>query len=347
MMNGTTSALMVAGLMWSPASVLAQKYTIVSVCHTENKVAEVDPATGKTLKSFIVPGEWVGETHEGAITRDGKTMYVSTPYQKQVLILDLDTFKQKGVIESEFFSRPRETRRFARIGERETTSSDPHGVALNNDESKLYVSVEFADPPGVVAVDLKTGKTTKIETGGAGGNYLWVQPKTDKLYLPTRDNRVVVIDTKTDRLLRSIPVQGGPNGVDFSPNGEVWVNGDRDGSVTVIDSKTDQVVKVIQPRAKGPGRIAASPDGRFVAATHGPEVSVIDVTTKQIVADLKISPDDTGHGFPLFSPDSNTLHVMNEFSNDMVTFDLKTMKQAGGRVPIGEASFGGGIRIFN
>ena len=116
MMKGTTSALVVAGLLWSPASLLAQKYTIVSVCHTENKVAEVDPTSGRTLKTFIVPGEWVGETHEGAITRDGKTMYVSTPYQKQVLVLDLDTFKQKGVIESEFFSRPRETRRFVRIG---------------------------------------------------------------------------------------------------------------------------------------------------------------------------------------------------------------------------------------
>jgi YVTN family beta-propeller protein len=346
MMKGTTSALVVAGLLWSPASLLAQKYTIVSVCHTENKVAEIDPASGRTLKTFIVPGEWVGETHEGAITRDGKTMYVSTPYQKQVLILDLDTFKQKGIIESEFFSRPRETRRFVRIGERETTSSDPHGVALNNDESKLYVSVEFGDPPGVVAVDLKTGKSTKIETGGAGGNYLWVQPKTGKLYLPTRDNRVVVIDTRSDTVLRTIPAQGGPNGVDFSPNGEVWVNGDRDGSVTVIDSKTDQVVTVIQPRAKGPGRVAASPDGRFVAATHGPEVSVIDVATKQIVGDLKISVDDPGHGFPLFSPDSTTLHVMNELSNDMVTFDLKAMKQVGGRVPIGEASFGGGIRLL-
>jgi DNA-binding beta-propeller fold protein YncE len=110
---------------------------------------------------------------------------------------------------------------------------------------------------------------------GGGGNYLWVQPNTDKLYLPTRDNRVVVIDSKTDR-----------------------------------------VVNVIQPRAKGAGRVAASPDGRFVAATHGPEVSVIDVATKQIVADLKISPDDTGHGFPLFSPDSNTLHVISRGRED-------------------------------
>jgi YVTN family beta-propeller protein len=205
------------------------------------------------------------------------------------------------------------------------------------------VSVEFADPPGVVVVDLKSGRTTKIDTGAAG-NYLWVQARTGKLYFPTRDNTVVVIDTKTDTVLRSIAVEGMPNGVDFSPNGDVWVNGDRDGSITIIDSKTDTVVKVLQPRSKGPGRVAASPDGRFVAATHGPDVSVIDVATRQIVAELKFSASDTGHGFPVFSPDSNTLHVMSELSDDMASFDLRTMKETGRRIPIGGASFGGGIR---
>jgi hypothetical protein len=70
------------------------------------------------------------------------------------------------------------------------------------------------------------------------------------------------------------------------------------------------------------------------------------VATKQVVADFRISRGDDGHGFPLFSPDSNTLHVMNEFSNDMATFDMKTMQQVGGPVAIGEASFGGGIRLL-
>jgi YVTN family beta-propeller protein len=344
MVKGTATALALAGLLWSPAEALAQKYTIVSVCHTENKVAEVDPVTGKTLRTFIVPGELVGETHEGAITTDGKTLYVSTPYQKSCPRARSRYVQAEGLFRVRSSSPARASAPLRPYRRARDDVVGPARRGLSNDESTLYVSVEFADPPGIVAVDLKTGKTRKIDTGSAG-NYLWVQPKTGKLYFPTRDNRVVVIDTATDTVLRSIPVQGGPNGVDFSPNGEVWVNGDRDGSVTVIDSKTDQVVKVIQPRAKGPGRVAASPDGRFVAATHGPEVSVIDVATKEILADLKISLDETGHGFPLFSPDSHTLHVMNELSNDMVTFDLKTMKPIGARVPIGEASFGGGIRL--
>src|SRR5918993_3500134 len=126
---------------------------------------------------------------------------------------------------------------------------------------------------------------------GTAGNYLWVQPKTDKLYFPTRDNRVVVIDTKTDRVLRAIPVQGAPNGVDFAPNGEVWVNANRDGTVSVIDSSTDQVVKVIQTNGKGTGRIAVSPNGRLVAATFGVsgDVHVIDAASRAVVAVLPVS----------------------------------------------------------
>jgi YVTN family beta-propeller protein len=329
-------------VLLSAVSAAAQtNYSIVALSHTDNKVSEHEPLSGKVLKEFRVPGEWVGEVHEGAITADGKTMYVSVPYAKQVIILDLDTFTQKGTIESEFFSRPEMLRSFARNVQKATTTADPHGIALNNDESKVYITVEFAEVPGVVVYDVKTRKTTKIDTVVAG-NFLWVQPKTDKLYVPTRNDLVVVIDTRTDRILRTIPVQGAPNGVDFTPAGEAWFNGNRDGSVTVVDTKTDRVLKVIQTAGKGNGRVAASPDGRFVAATQGPQVSVIDAKTKEILATLKTTA--TGQGFPVFSPDSTTLFVMNELSGDMAVFDMKTMTDTGKRYPLGGASFGGGIR---
>ena len=330
------------------APALAQDYTIIAVSHTDNKVSEVDPLTGETLREFVVPGEWFGETHEGAVSQDSKTIYVSVPYAKHVIILDLDTFEQRGTIESELFSRSPQMRGFARIGRRESTSSDPHGVALNSDGSKLYITVQFAEVPGVVVYDVEAESIRKIDTVIAG-NYLGVHPQTDKLYFPTRSDRVVVIDTKTDRILRVIQLHEGsrPNGVDFGgPNEEVWVNGDRDGSVTVIDSVTDEVIEVIRPRVRGAGRVAVSPDGRFVAATQGNEVSVIDTRTREIVASLRISPDEGGHGFPLFSPDSNTLHVMNELTDDMVSFDMRTMTQVGTRIPIGGASVGGGIRVL-
>ena len=93
-------------MLLTVAPALAQDYTIVAISHTDNKVSELDPLTGETLREFVVPGEWFGETHEGAVSPDGRTIYVSVPYAKQVIILDLDTFAERGAIESDYFSRP-------------------------------------------------------------------------------------------------------------------------------------------------------------------------------------------------------------------------------------------------
>jgi YVTN family beta-propeller protein len=341
-MRSTWKAFCVLALL-TAAPAAAQDYRIVAMSHTSNGVHDIDPATGKIVQEYRVPVEWFGEPHEGAISPDGKTVYASVPYSKQVLILDGTTFKPKGKIESPLFSRPSEERSFARIGKKETTSADPHGLALNNDASKLYITLEFAEVPGVAVYDVKSGKVTKIETVVAG-NYLQVQPRTDKLYFPTRNDMVVVIDTKTDRILRKIDVQGSPNGVDFAPNGEVWVNGNRDGSVSVIDSAKDVVVKVIQTQGKGSGRIAVSPDGRFVAATHSNsgDATIIDAKSREILATVTTSLG--GQGFPVFSPDSSTLYVLNEGAGDLSLYDMKTMKAIPRRTPIGGASFGGGLR---
>ena len=328
----------------------AQEYTVIAVSHIDNKVSEVHPVTGEILQEFFTPGEWYGETHEGVISPDQTTAYISIPYAKQVVILDLESFTRTGVIESGHFSRPREVRGFARIGQRESTSSDPHGLALTEDGRKLYITVQFAEVPGLVVYDTETREIRKIDTVSAG-NHLAVHPSNGKLYFPTRDFRVVVIDTGTDEILRVIQLHQGsrPTGVAFGgPNGEAWVNGDGDGSITVIDTRTDEIVEVIDPGIRGAGRTAVSPDGRFAAATHGPEVTVIDTRTRDILAQLRISPegDDTGHGFPVFSPDSRTLHVMNELSDDMVNFDMETMSRTGPRIPIGGTVFGGGVRLL-
>src|SRR5437867_7378863 len=159
---------------------------------------------------------------------------------------------------------------------------------MNNNKSKQYICVENHVVPGVVVYDLTAGKVAKkIDLLLRGGHYLQIQPGTDKLYYPHRnDNRVVVIDTKTDRIVKIIPVEGGPVGVAFAPNGEVWLHEDGDGSVTVVDSKTDEVVKVIPTGGKAAGRMAVSADGTFAASTHSDseDVAIIDTAKRTVAA---------------------------------------------------------------
>lgn len=319
---------LIASLLMLPALASAQSHTLVALSHSDHSAYELDPATGAVLHKFTA----ADEPHEGIASPDGKTFYMAVPNGPHVVILDAATFKEKGRIESPYFksSRP-------------NGSSSPHGVALTTDGSKLYVGLENADVPGVVVYDTRTNRVIrKINVVLRGGHFLAIQPGTDKLYYPMReDNRVVVIDTRGDSIVKIIPMEGGPVGVGFAPNGEVWIHDDGDGAMHVIDSKTDSVIKVLTHVGQGAGRMAVSADGKWAASTHGTseDVALIDASTKAVVATIK-----TGRGpaFPVFSPDGTRLYVMNSGGGDVCVIDTKTMAVVN-RYKVGSDPFGGGI----
>jgi len=307
----------------------AQSHTIVALSHSDFTAYELDPATGRVLHQFTA----ANEPHEGIASPDGKTFYAAVPSGPHVVILDATTFKEKGRIESPFFR-----------SSRANGSASPHGVALTTDGSKLYVGLENADIPGIVVYDTRANRVIrKIDVVLRGGHFLAIQPKTDKLYYPMReDNRVLVVDTKTDAITKIVPIDGGPVGVGFAPNGEVWIHNDRDGAVHVIDGTRDEVVKVLKDMGQGAGRMAVSPDGKWAASTHSgtQDVTVIDANTKTVAARVKLG---RGPGFPVFSPDSSKLYVMNSGEGDVAIIDLKEMKVAA-RHYVGTNPFGGGLR---
>ena len=307
----------------------AQSHTIVALSHSDYTAYELDPATGRVLHQFTA----ANEPHEGIASPDGKTFYAAVPGGPHVVILDAATFKEKGRIESPFFR-----------SSRANGSASPHGVALTTDGSKLYIGLENADIPGIVVYDTRAAKVIrKIDVVLRGGHFLAIQPKTDKLYYPMReDNRVLVLDTKTDAITKIVPIEGGPVGVGFAPNGEVWIHNDRDGAVHVIDGRTDHVVKVLKDLGQGAGRMAVSPDGKWAASTHAgtQDVTVIDASTKTVAARVKLG---RGPGFPVFSPDGSKLYVMNSGEGDVAIVDLQDMKVAA-RHYVGTNPFGGGLR---
>jgi YVTN family beta-propeller protein len=321
----------------------AATHTLVVLSHNDFTAYELDPDSGKILKSH----KTVNQPHEGVATADGRLVFVAVPNGPIVSILEGESFKEIGRIESPFFSRTPRRAPNARPDAPPNTSASPHGVALNNDGTKLYVGLENADVPGIVVYDVKARKVMrKIDLLLEGGHYLAIQPGTDKLYYPHRnDDRVVVLDTKTDRVTKIIPVKGGPVGVAFRPNGEVWLHEDGDGSVTVVDSKTDEIVATIPTGGKGAGRIAVSPDGRYAASTHSAtaDVAIIDTTSRTVLASV---PLGKGPGFPLFSPDSTKLYVMNAGEGDVAVVDVAGRKVVA-RHKVGVNPFGGTIRVVN
>ncbi len=327
-MRRVLAALCVATLL--PVAAGAQSHTIVALSHTDHTVYEIDPESGRVLHRFTA----AEQPHEGVASPDGRTYYAAIPNGPHVVVLDATTFTQKALIESPFFTSSRPNR-----------SASPHGSALTTDGRKLYVGLENADIPAIVVIDTATNTVVKkIDVMLRGGHFLAIQPRTDKLYYPMReDHRVLVIDTKTDTVTKIIPIEGGPVGVGFAPNGEVWIHNDGDGAVHVIDSARDEVVHTLKGLGTGAGRMAVSADGRWAASTHGgsQDVALIDAVTKSVVATI---PVGKGPGFPLFSPDGAKLYVMNYGMGDIAVIDTATKKVVA-RHKAGATPFGGSLRV--
>ncbi len=338
-MSRSLSAAAVVFVLLSTA-VEAQQHTIIALSHSDFTAYELDAVDGRIVHRFVAENQ----PHEAVVSPDGRTLFAAVPQGPHVVIVDLETWREKGKIETPYFSRP-PVERTGRGGQTTVnTSASPHGVALNRDGSKLYIGVETSHVPGIVVYDVTAGRVIKkIDLLLEGGHFLAIDHRTDKLYYPHRnDDRVVVIDTRTDQILKIIRVEGGPVGVAFTPGGEAWVHSDNDGSVAVIDMSRDEVVDVIRTEGRGPGRIAVSPDGRYAASTHGEtqDVAIIDTRTRAVVATV---PLGRGPGFPLFSPASDKLYVMNSGEGDVVVIDLRTMAEEA-RYDVGVNPFGGTIR---
>src|SRR5262245_32010828 len=140
-------ALVAATWAVAPRHVVAQStardHTIIALSHSNHTVYEVDPATGQVLHEFVAPDQ----PHEAAIAADGTTIFASIPMAAFVEILDAATFKEKGRIETEYFKRTPQVRPGRRGGPPgpPNTSASPHGMALNNAGTKLYLGTENAD----------------------------------------------------------------------------------------------------------------------------------------------------------------------------------------------------------
>ena len=325
------------------ASAGAQEHTIIALSHTDFTAYQLDPATGRIVNRFTAENQ----PHEAVVSPDGGTIFVTVPRDPPyVTILDAAGFEEIGRIESEHFHRPPEE---GEPGTEPNTSALPHGIALNRDGTKLYIGVEGAEVPGMVVYDVGRGEVSrKIDLLLEGGHYLALDPGTDKLYYPHRDDdRVVVIDTRTDEIVKIIEVPGGPVGVAFTPGGEAWVHSDYDGTVTAIDTSTDEVVARLDTGGQGAGRIAVSPDGRFAASTRNEtgNVVLIDIERREVAGQVALGP---GPGFPLFAPDSRTLYVMVRGEGEVAVIELDG-DGAGhltARHPAGETPFGGTLRYL-
>ena len=124
-----------------------------------------------------------------------------------------------------------------------------------------------------------------------------------------------------------IRVGNGSEGFDFSPDGkEIWVANAGDGTISVIDYHAKKVIDTLAANVRGANRLKFTPDGRRVLVSSGPELVILDATTRK---EVKRIPIGHGSGGVLVQPDGARAFVSCGPDNYVAVIDLQTLAVIG------------------
>ena len=128
----------------------------------------------------------------------------------------------------------------------------PHGVAVNPDTDRIYVTNQESD-----SVSIIDGKSQKVVTNdihvGTYPHVVATNPITNKIYvtnwgtIDTNSSIVSVLDGRTNEIIADIPTGNSPHSVVVNPNtNRAYVTNEDANTVSVIDGETYKVLKTIR-----------------------------------------------------------------------------------------------------
>jgi len=229
--------------------------------------------------------------------------------------------------------------------------SEPGGVAVTSDGSKVYVTNFGDDTVSVIGTASKTVTATipipRCPYAAYGAAGVAVTPDGSMVYVTNAIcSTVSVIDTARNMVTATIPVPSQyPLGIAVTPDGrKVYVTSQAGGLVTVISTATNTVTATIAVvnRSKG---VAVTPDGRKVYVADA-GVSVIDTATNTRVAHIQMPLEaGAGHYGVAITPDGRKVYVtnyagLNANNNNVSVIETATDTVVGSPIPVGSQPIG-------
>jgi YVTN family beta-propeller protein len=323
-----------AGAIYGQSKPSASLLVLSKQEHTLNVV---DPASLRVLARVPVGND----PHEVIASEDGRTAYVSNygfGEYNTLTVVDLVTDKKLRTID---------------LG----PLRGPHGLAFEG--GKAWFTAEVAKAIG--RYDPATGKVDWILGTGQNRTHMIYVSRDGQRIVTTNVNSgtVSIIDQEPVRMpgpppgasgpngpRRMPPPPGGPGGMartdwnetvvrvgngsegfDVSPDGkEIWVANAQDGTLSVINFHEKKVVATLAINAQGANRLKFTPDGKRVLVSSGPELIVLDASTRKMV---KRIPIGHGSGGVLVEPNGVRAFVACGPDNYVAVIDLKTLAVTG------------------
>ena len=233
--------------------------------------------------------------------------------------------------------------------------SQPAGVAVVPDGSKVYITNLGSNSVSVIDTDTNTVRNKMIPVGRLPIGVA-VTPDGGKVYVTNNgSDNVSVIATKRNAVIKTIPVGIAPFGVAVTPDGsKVYVVNSVNASsnhnaepstVSVIDTERDRVTKMV-PVGFGPTSVVIAHNGeRAYVSGHDPVTfaaifSVIETATDEVIATVSVGSNGAAD-VVVITPDDSRLYAGNneEGVNTVLVIDIASERVVA-TIPVGINPYG-------
>ncbi|OYD97841.1 hypothetical protein CDG76_03105 [Nostoc sp. 'Peltigera membranacea cyanobiont' 210A] len=229
--------------------------------HNSNQTAPFPKYDGGLLKDTPAKAVSTGAVVAGiAVSKDGKTLVAANFENDSISIVNTPTRKVTKEI------------KFFRAGDKIATGEFPFDVAIKSTEkgqaAKVFISSQRDNE--VVAVEITSGKITRIPIGSQPNKVL-LSADQNRLYVANgNDDSISVIDTNSNRVVQTISLSrpgekykgANPNSLTLSPDGRtLYVTLGGENAIAVVDLQAGQVNGRI-PTGWYPNSVSVSLDGQ-------------------------------------------------------------------------------------
>jgi YVTN family beta-propeller protein len=262
----------------------------------DNTVSVIDTDAGKVVATVPV----AAGPHGLAITRDGRTLYVSGDGSSSLDVIDTGTDKVVKTID---------------------VGKAPNGVALTPDNRLLLVAVY--DENRVTFIDTST-QSVIATVPVPKPHTMGISPDGKRAYVTVQEPGhfgLALIDLATRSIVRNLALEKTPRDGEFSYDGKVFYFTEAGvSSVQVLDPASNKIVAQI-PTGVSPHFVGYPRGSEFgMVVVQGPgELLLFDPATNKPARSFTVGKQPH---WAAESADGKTAYVTNEGSNDVTVVDL-------------------------